>query len=139
MLTPRNPRRRRDAGAATTELVLAAPLMLLLIMLVVQAGLWAHATHITQAAAQRGVEAARADDSTAADGKAAAEQSLDVLGGELIDDPHVTINRSGDTVTATVSGTVEAVIPGVTWQVHARVTGPVEKFTPHSGEAGESP
>ena len=53
---------REESGEATTEMVLIVPVLLLLLLVVVQFGLWYHAQHVVQAAAQeaRGPRASRA-------------------------------------------------------------------------------
>ena len=49
---------REESGEATTEMVLIVPVLLLLLLVVVQFGLWYHAQHVVQAAAQEGTRAA---------------------------------------------------------------------------------
>ena len=74
-------RLRGERGEAVTETVLLVPVLLLLIMLVIQFGLWYHAEHVVQAAAQEGARAARAEGATAEDGRARAEQFVTTTGG----------------------------------------------------------
>ena len=66
-------RHRNQRGDATLEAVLAVPVLLLLIFMVLQFGLYYHAAHSAEAAAQEGARAARLDGGTAADGRARAE------------------------------------------------------------------
>ena len=85
-----NRRLRGENGDAVTETVILVPVLLLLIMTVVPFGLWYHAEHVAQAAAQEGVRAARSEGSTADDGKARTEQFLSATGSSVIDDTVVT-------------------------------------------------
>ena len=97
-------RRRRlhdDKGAASIELVLAAPVLVLLLMLIVQFAVWAHATHIAQAAANEAAQAARLYRASAGDGYAAGTVLLDQSAGTILADPMVTVSRTATTVTVT--------------------------------------
>jgi len=108
------------------ELTLAAPLLGLLLMLVVQFALWAHATHIAQAAANTGVQSARAYHSTAEAGRADATAVLDRLAGTVLTGTHVSAVRGATTATVSVTGQVVAVVPGLHLPVHVSVTAPRE-------------
>ena len=99
------PRRcRGDAGSASTELVIVMPLLLLLVLASVHVGLWFHARHLVNAAAQEGTRAARATGANDDDGYQRADQMLHDLGSGSVTDPIVTVTRNADTVTVTVSG-----------------------------------
>ena len=121
-------RLRGEAGDAVTETVILVPVLLLLIMTVVQFGLWYHAEHVVQAAAQEGARAARAEGSTPDAGKARAEQFLAATGASIIDGPEVTATRDAQHASVDVTGTAVAVIPGVHIAVHARAVSPTEEF-----------
>jgi len=121
-------RLRGERGEAVTETVLLVPVLLLLIMLVIQFGLWYHAEHVVQAAAQEGARAARAEGATAEDGRARAEQFVTTTGGQTVGSATVTAERSPDTVTVHVTGVASMVIPGVHLSVSASATSPVEEF-----------
>jgi hypothetical protein len=61
---------------------------------------------------------------------AAAQQLLDELRGSLRD-AKITITRTADTVTVTVTGRVATVMPGVELPpVTSTLTGPVERWVP---------
>lgn len=120
-------RRRRDEGAASVELVLATPMLLLLIMAGVQFALWAHARHVAQAAANEGVQSARAYHSSAAAGKADTEALLRDLSGGSLTGTAVTASRSATTATVTITGHASSVIPGLTFPIRVTVTAPVER------------
>lgn len=125
---------RGDRGSASAELVLATPL--LLFMVIVQFALWSHATHIAQAAAARGLAAARVQDATAAQGDATARHLLDQLGHGPLTHARIDAARSGDAVSVQVSGDTTAMIPFLRLPVHAEATGPVEKFIPDLTASG---
>ena len=117
---------RGARGATSVELAVATPLLGLLLLLVAQFALWAHATHIAQAAANAGVQSARAYSSTADAGRTDATTVLDHLAGTVLIDPHVDAERTATTATVSVTGRVVAVVPGLHLPVHVSVTAPRE-------------
>lgn len=119
-----------EEGSATTQLVIATPALLAMLMLIVQLGLWFHASHIAHAAAQEGARAARAEAGTAAAGDDRARGLLDSLGAELIVDPVVTAVRDGQVARVQVTGQVVSVVPGLALPVQATSQGPIERFRP---------
>jgi len=121
-------RLRGEEGDAVTESVILVPVLLLLIMVVIQFGLWYHAEHVVQAAAQEGVRAARAEGSTSDTGKQRAEQFLAAVGGSVIDTPEVVSTRDGRQASVIVTGKAVAVIPGVHLDVRAKAESPTEDF-----------
>ena len=122
-------RGRDDRGEAVTETVIIVPALLLLIMVVIQFGLWYHAQHVVQAAAQEGARAARAEGATADDGLDRAMAFVAQVGGESVDGAEVTSERSPDAVTVRVTGKAPAVVPGLRLGVRAAAVSPVEEFT----------
>jgi Flp pilus assembly protein TadG len=121
-----------DRGAGSAELVVAAPLLMLLILLVIQFGIWAHATHVAQATAEEALAAARVQGGTAAAGQDRASQVLGQIGGAILISPHVTITRTATTVTVTITADAERVVPlpGLALPVTVTVTAPAERFVP---------
>ncbi|NUR30042.1 MAG: pilus assembly protein TadE [Catenulispora sp.] len=126
-MTATRRRRRRDRGAASVELVLATPLLLLLLMAGVQFALWAHARNMAQAAANEGVQTARAYGSSAAAGKTDTEALLADLSGGSLTGTNVSAGRTATSATITITGQATSVIPGLTFPVRISVTAPVEK------------
>ena len=116
----------RDRGSVTVEFAIAAPLVLFLLMLIVQFALWAHATHIAQAAANAGVQATRVHGGTIAAGEAQTQAVLDQMSGSTLAGPTVTVTCTPTAATVTVDGTATAVLPGLSLPVHATVTSPRE-------------
>lgn len=118
-----------DRGSASAELVIATPLLLFLILLIIQFGLWSHATHIAQAAAVHGLAAARVYDGTASDGINAAKDTLIRLGDGPLQDTHVAATRTAESASVKVEGTASMIIPFLEMPVHATAAGPAERLT----------
>ncbi len=121
-----------DRGAGSAEIVVATPLLMLLILLVIQFGIWAHATHVAQATAEEALAAARVQGGTAATGQQRASQVLAQIGSAVLTSPHVIVTRTATTATVRVTATAERVVPlpGLALPVTVTVTGPVERFVP---------
>lgn len=122
-------RARDERGEAVTETVIVVPALILLIMVVIQFGLWYHAQHVVQAAAQEGARAARAEGATANDGLERAMAFVAQVGGDSVNGAEVTSDRSADGVTVRVTGTAPAVVPGLRLGVRAAAASPLEEFT----------
>jgi Flp pilus assembly protein TadG len=116
-----------DRGSATVEVTLAMPLLGLLLLLIVQFAFWAHATHVAQAAANQGVQSARAYGSTASAGADDTTAILDQTAGSILVNRSVTANNTATTSTVTVTGKAAAVVPGLSLPITVSVTAPREK------------
>jgi len=121
-------RLRSERGDATVEAVLAVPVLLLLVLLVIQFGLYYHAAHTAEAAAQEGARAARVDGGSAVDGKTRARTFMAAAAPTLVRDVTVTATRNADTARVEVHGVVHAIVPGVRLSVQAEAESPVERF-----------
>jgi Flp pilus assembly protein TadG len=125
-----------DAGAATTELVIAAPAFLFMIMLIVQAGLYFHASSVASAAAQEGARAATVQGGSIPEGEDVADEFVATLAPRLLDDVEVNGEPvdNGELVRMTVRGDVTEVfrIPGVDvdFTVTETSEGVIERFRP---------
>lgn len=119
---------RGQDGLLATELAVVTPALLLLVMLAVQFGLWAHATQLADAAADQAAATASLPEGTEAAGEAAATGLLAQAGN--LDEPTVTVERGGELVVATVTGTAPQLVPGFAWGVSARAAAPLERFIP---------
>jgi Flp pilus assembly protein TadG len=119
-----------ERGLASVELVVVTPVLLSLILLVVQVGLYFHASHVALAAAEEGARSARALHGSAAAGQARARRFVDDLGNGLIRTPVVTASRSQTTARVEVRGQVAGVFPGLQLVVNRSVESPVERFVP---------
>ncbi|HVT78726.1 MAG TPA: TadE family protein [Acidimicrobiales bacterium] len=123
----------RERGSATTEVVLLTPVLLFLVMLVVQFGLWYHAEHVVQAAAQEGVRTARLEGSTADAGRTRAVDFLTRLGPTIVRQPVITATRDANNAAVSIQGHAVTVLPGFSLPVKARASSPVERFRKDPG------
>jgi Flp pilus assembly protein TadG len=129
-------RRRRghgEAGIATLAAVLVMPAVVLVIMTVAQAVVYYHASHLATAAAQEGVRAAQSRHATEADGQAHAEDFLAQAGPSLVLGPTVDVTRTADTARVEVRATAARLVPGLSLDIHAVASGPVERFVGDTG------
>lgn len=124
----RRPSVQREQGSATTELVIAMPVLLLLIMCIIQFGLWYHAGHVAESAAQEGVRAARVDTGSVAAGQERAERFVATAAPTLLVDVAIHTTRNGETARVEISGTVRSIVPGLNLPVHAEAESPIEAF-----------
>jgi len=125
-------RRRGEVGAVSSQLVIITPALLLLILMVVQFGVWQHAQHVTQTAAQEGMAVARVEGGTQSAGAARAQAVAGRLGGSIIVNPQITVTRTADQARVEVSGTAEPVVPFMKLPVHAVSQATTERFLPGS-------
>jgi Flp pilus assembly protein TadG len=139
----RNRRLRGDRGVATTELVIIAPVLLSMMMLVIQYGLYFHASSVASAAAQQGAATASvhdgSDDVRVDHGKAEARDFAHVMAPKLLQGVEVDggMVHNDEAVRITVDAHVATVfaLPGVDMRltVHEVAESPVEKFRPGGG------
>jgi Flp pilus assembly protein TadG len=128
-LPDRCARVRGDRGVAALMTAMLMPIVLFMVMLVVQAGVYWNTQQRAAAAAKRGAQAAALTTGTEASGIHAAQVFLD---GAAIDEPEIDVQRGFDQVEVTVTGTAQQVVPGITFQVTAVETAPVERFIPEN-------
>ena len=139
-MTARNPRRRDpthppphpgrgDGGSSTVEFVIASAVMVLLLLVVVQVGLYFHLRAVAQTAARHGVDEVRVFDGSTDQGIAAAGEFLD-QGGQSLHDRAVSAQRTVESSSVRVSGSVVSVIPGITLTVDVTASAPTERITP---------
>ncbi|MCO1575882.1 pilus assembly protein [Crossiella sp. SN42] len=121
--------RRDQSGAASAEIVVAIPLLLVLIMLIAQFTLWAHATHIAQAAAAQALAATRVLHGSASAGTARAHQVLQAIGTGPLRSHRISAHRGTGQATVSISGIATPVVPFLRLPVHAEAAGPVERIT----------
>ncbi|WDZ90570.1 TadE family protein [Nocardiopsis sp. HUAS JQ3] len=124
----RSPKAREDRGSA--ELLFILPLVFVMVLGVVQAGVWAHAQHRAQTVASQTLAAARAFDGTTASAYARAEQAQDQLGGGILHQVEIEVDRTVELARVRVRGQVVSLLPGVKVPVSSEVSGPVERLTP---------
>lgn len=122
---------RSERGASSVaEMVLVAPALLFALMLIVQFGLMFHARNVAESAAQEGAAAARSFDGTEAAAKDKTSHYLQALGTQTLKDRLVSVDRSAETATVTVTGTVISVVPGLHLHVEESASGSVERYVP---------
>lgn len=119
----------RERGSALAESVIVLGLLALIVFGVIQYAADEHAEQAAQAAAALALSTARAQDATASQGQAAAEQLLAGLTG-AIHDTTVSVDRSATQVTVHVTGHVDTLL-GLTQTITVTSAGPVEKFEPN--------
>jgi Flp pilus assembly protein TadG len=123
-------RRLRDDERGEATAVLVTPVLLFLVMLVFQFGLWYHAEHVAQAAAQEGVRTARLEGGSADDGQRRAADFLARAGAKIVGDPVVSVTRNDETAVVEIRGQSVAVVPGLRMPIRARSESPVERYRP---------
>jgi Flp pilus assembly protein TadG len=120
----------QDDGYSVLEAVIVVPAMLLLTMLVVQYALLWHGRHVAQAAAQDGLQAARAFQATPQAGEQAARAYLAQVAPNLLRNVDTRVEQSATTVTVTVDADVLPLMTFGTLTVSERAAGPREAFVP---------
>ncbi len=106
------------------------PLILTLVLLLAQAALYIHATHIAQTTASHALAATRVHNGTTASGHREADRVLDQLGRGPLRDTRISVDRGADRADVRVLGTASSVLPFVRLPVRARAVGPTEEFRP---------
>lgn len=123
----------RERGAVTTEVVIAVPVLMLTVLLGIQFFLYLQASHIAYAAAQEGVRVARAEKASAGKGTATALNYARQIGGGFLLGPSASVQGGADTVTVTVRGRIQHVLPlevvGIKLSVERQHSGSRERFT----------
>lgn len=128
-----------DSGMTAIEFVLLTPVLFFLIFATVQFALYFFADHVAQAAAQAGARKARATaDEQPGGWRGEARDVVDSyirqLGPQLVLAPDVKLLQpEPNTVGVEISARVPTVFPGLDLTVHARSSGPVERFVPEGG------
>ena len=118
--------RERERGSALAESVVILGLLILLVLGVIQYVIDEHAEQAAQAAASLALATARAQNGSAVEGQAAAQQLLNSLTG-AIHDTTITVERSATQVTVHVTGHVDTLL-GLTQTIATTSSGPVERF-----------
>jgi hypothetical protein len=131
-------RLRGDRGSVTTEMVAAFPLLMLLIAAAVQFGMWGLGQIGAQQAANHALQTTRVADGTPAAGRADATALLDGLAGGFIEGETVTVTRTADTATVTISGHAP-ILFGLSIPMRSTVSAPTEAFRPGGQTPGAQP
>lgn len=116
---------RSDRGAA--DLLVALPLLFAMLIGLVQYGLWAHAHHRAQAVAAEALAAGRVFEGSAGEGQARGQAFAADLGGRVLGDLQVSVERRDGTAHARVEATAINFVPGWKPTVRAELSGPIEQ------------
>ncbi|GAB3715847.1 TadE/TadG family type IV pilus assembly protein [Nocardiopsis oceani] len=116
---------RDDRGSA--DMLVALPLLFAMLIGLVQYGLWAHAQHRAQAAAAEALAAGRVFEGSAREGRMRGEAFAEGLGGRVLEDLRVHVERRDGTAHARVEAVSISLIPGFTPTVSASLSGPIEQ------------
>lgn len=121
---------RDDRGDTSIQMAIIFPFVLLATLAVIQASMWYYARQIALTAAREGATAARAYQSSPADGAAQARAVLGRTAGDSLSGYSVTASSDGQRVRVQVSGTALSMIPSLSGlRVTQSASGPVERWT----------
>ena len=127
---------RDERGTASlAQTVLVAPALLFALMLIVQFGLFFHAKNVAENAAQEGAAAGRRFDGSQAGAEERARLFLAELGPQMLSNESVSAQRTAETATVTITGTVVSLVPGLNLKVEESASGPVERYVPPADQA----
>ena len=118
-----------ERGSSTVEFVIGAVLMVFMLMAIIQFALYFHLRSVASTAARHGVDQVRVLDGSTDAGISAANNFLDQAGSSLAD-RSVSADRSAQSSSVTVSGSVAALIPGLNLRVSVTVDAPTERIEP---------
>ncbi|MFJ9752309.1 TadE family protein [Streptomyces chartreusis] len=126
----RGRRWRDDRGDTSIQMAIIFPFVLFATVAVVQASMWFYARQIALTAAREGVTAARAYESSPAEGAAQARDMLTRTAGDSLTGYSVSASSNGQRVQVEVSGSALSMIPGVSGlQITQSASGPMERWT----------
>ncbi len=129
-------RRRAAIRASTDEGEIASSVILLLVvvqvvLLVMHASLIFHGRQVANSAAQEALAAAQLFEGDAGAGQAAGRDVLNLSSG-LFSSSNVSVSRGRDTVTATVTATIDTMLFPVGNSITVTVSGPAERYLPEA-------
>ncbi|WP_310961354.1 TadE/TadG family type IV pilus assembly protein [Nocardioides terrisoli] len=136
--TMRHHTARDQSGAVAIEFMLVIGMLILVLLLMLQYALRSYAQHIATAAAEQGLAAASAYDGSASRARAVTRDYLTHL-GPGIDNTGVSVTRSPDRASITITGRTQEFIPFLPVRVRVHLEGPVEHFVPAAQPQGGQP
>jgi hypothetical protein len=101
-------------------------LMLLAVMVLVQAAAWGLADLSARHAADHGVQTARVAGGTTQDGHSATTHMLAEINPNGLTDVEITVDRTAETTTITITGDALQIVPLVTVPVRVQAQAPTE-------------
>ncbi|PPG77497.1 TadE protein [Rathayibacter rathayi] len=117
-----------ERGSATLENIIIWPAVMIFLFGVFQVSLWLHARDVAHGAATAAYYEARTLNGTAEAAQTAGSNAVATAEG-AINGANISVSRTPETVSVTVSGVTSLIIPG--WPgsfVSETVTGPVERY-----------
>lgn len=123
-------RARPDAGYTLPEFLLSMAALLFVAFLVLQWALALHARHVARAAAEDALNTAAGYTATAAAGEADGRAYAAQVGGSLLSNVEVHVERTDTTVSVDVTASVTSIIPGLHFHLHEQAHGPTERPAP---------
>ncbi len=125
--TARPARGELERGSAAVEAIMIIPVVLLIFFGIIQGAVVLQANNVAQAAASTAYNSARLYDASSEEGVSAGEAAL-TQAGSIVSGSNVVVQRTAETVTVTVTGTVATLLPGLPVTVSRTVTGPTERW-----------
>lgn len=119
----------RDEGSTAVELAIVTPIVFMLVLLVAQFALFIHARQVVTAAAQQGMRSERLSTVGGGQGQSTSLAFAGRLGGKAVTGVSAHVDRSRDTVTVTVTGQGQSILPWMHLSVTGTSSGPVEQWT----------
>ena len=119
---------QNERGSATLENIIIWPAVMIFLFGIFQFSLWLHARDVAHGAATVAYYEARTLNGTAEAAQTAGSNAVADANG-TINGANISVSRTPETVSATVSGSTALIIPG--WPgsfVSETVTGPVERY-----------
>ncbi|MGW7570796.1 TadE/TadG family type IV pilus assembly protein [Streptomyces tendae] len=121
---------RDDGGDTSIQMAIIFPFVLIATVAVIQASMWFYARQIALTAAREGLTAARAYQSSPAEGTAQAQDVLRRTAGDSLRGYSVAASSDGQRVRVQVTGTALSMIPGVPGlRITQSASGPLERWT----------
>jgi hypothetical protein len=117
-----------DGGYSVLEAAIVLPIVFFLIMLIAQWAIVWHARSVTEAAAQEGLRTTENYQATASQGRADTVSYLSQVAPHSLPNPQVSVTRTAQTATVTVTAKVASVIPFGHFTVTETASGPVENY-----------
>jgi hypothetical protein len=105
--------------------VAIVPAVAALFFFVVQTSLWFYARSVATAAAQHGLDAARVEEGSEADGQQTIDQFIGQIGG--LDVQRVSVDRGAEEATVTIQGEPVTVLPYFDAPIEVTLEAPVER------------